>query len=428
MRINALAALRHRNFRWFWIGGMGFSAAQGIQQLAIAWLVLDITDSVGQLGFVIFLQGIPMSLIALFGGVLADRYDRRMLLMVSQLITGLSLVALAVLTIADVIQIWQVYVASALLGAMLSITMPARSALVWSLVSREDLPNAIALNSMQLHASRIVWPTLAGGLIAVLGVGAALTMSAIGCGIGIVGLMLVRGISNDQPRRTTSAAADALEGVRYILATPRVRGLLSLSLSTGAFGMAFMSLAPGFAREILGFNSSETGLFVMMSGAGALIGSAIMVVVDLGNRMRLLALVYGGFVLTILIMAVNTWDPIAYAGMAGFGFVLGCVSVAGQTLFQRQVPPQFLGRVLSVWGLAGGAGFLIALPLGLIGDLLGLRWALGVGAAITLSFAFWRAFLFGFPPYTDEVDSQGEKELEQGGLRDEGIGPPAVAP
>ena len=167
----AFSALKHRNYRWYWFSGLGMSGAQGINQLTIAWLVLDLTGSVGQLGLVIFFQGLPAAATALFGGVFADRYSRRKLLMWTQALTTAILAVLAVLTLAEMVEVWMVYVASILLGTAMSLTMPARNALIRSLVPIEQTMNAVALNSMQQQASRIVWPSLAGGMIAGLGVG-----------------------------------------------------------------------------------------------------------------------------------------------------------------------------------------------------------------------------------------------------------------
>src|SRR4051812_32707168 len=161
----AFRSLRHEKYRWFWFSGLGMTAAQGVQQLAVAWLVLDLTGSVGQLGLVIFMQGVPMALASFFGGVLADRYDRRGLLIAAQSVTMLNLLALAVLTMAGVVAIWQVYLSSMGLGLTQAITMPARNAMIRSLVSQDDILNAVALNAVQQHSSRILWPSLAGALI-----------------------------------------------------------------------------------------------------------------------------------------------------------------------------------------------------------------------------------------------------------------------
>ena len=176
-------ALRRDGYRWFWFSGLGMTASQGIQQLAIAWLVLDLTDSVGQLGLVIFSQGVPMAIVSFYGGVLADRYERRRLLVLAQAGTMLNLLALALLSMSGMIEMWQVYASAVGLGIMQAITQPARTALIRSLVDDDDMTNGVALNAIQMHSSRILWPSVAGVLIAVAGIGSTLLLSAA-CSFG----------------------------------------------------------------------------------------------------------------------------------------------------------------------------------------------------------------------------------------------------
>src|SRR4051794_13122818 len=222
------------------------TAAQGVQQLAVAWLVLDLTGSVGQLGLVIFMQGVPMALASFFGGVLADRYDRRGLLIAAQSVTMLNLLALAVLTIAGVVEIWQVYLSSMGLGLTQAITMPARNAMIRSLVSQDDILNAVALNAVQQHSSRILWPSLAGAFITFVGVGATLSLSAACSFAGIICLLLIRGLTQEKADASQGSAFQQLTGgIRYAYRETGVSTVMILSLFCGLFGLAYMNLAPG---------------------------------------------------------------------------------------------------------------------------------------------------------------------------------------
>jgi MFS family permease len=399
LQTKALGALSERNYRWYWISGLGTTGAQGIHQLAAAWLVLDLTGSVGELGIVVFLQGLPMALVTIFGGVLADRYSRQRLVKLSQAITALNLVILAALTLTNSVQIWQVYVSSIFAGAMLAVTGPARAALVRSVISSERLSQGIALNAMQMQSSRIVWPTLTGGLIALSGVGTALILAAVSSCVGVVAMTMVRNIDEGQKNTGKTPFEDAVAGVRHILKTPRLRGLESVSLVAGSFGLAFQALAPGFAREEMGFSATQAGLLLMASGAASLFGSLGMVFFRLGDDLRRLALGYGSFVLAVLLIAINPFPWAIFGLMVLYGGSLGCISVAGQTTLQRNAPPELLGRVISVWNTAGGIGLLMALPLGLLGEAFGLRWALGGGAVLILCWVGYRIFVFGYPPY-----------------------------
>ena len=193
-----------------------------------------------------------MSLASFFGGVLADRYDRRKLLIAAQSVTTCNLLALAALTIAGSVALWHIYLSAIGLGLMQSVTMPARSALVRSLVDDASMVNAVALNAVQQQSSRIIWPSLAGGLIALAGAGATLAVSAAASFVGIVCIVMI-GVLPATPKREgrLSHAAEMREGVRYTFSEPGVSTLMWLCIAVGLFGLAFMNLAPAFAREDL---------------------------------------------------------------------------------------------------------------------------------------------------------------------------------
>jgi MFS family permease len=380
-------ALRNKTFRWYWTSGFGATGAQGLQQFAMAWLVLDLTDgSVGQLGLVIFLQGVPLTLVALFGGVLADRYNRRNLLIISQGFTMTNLAILSFLTIAELVELWEIYVSAVGLGVMQAVTVPARQALIRSLVGETEMMNAVALNTIQQHTSRIIWPAAAGGLVATLGVGATLSISAVCGGFGVVCLSMVRGTSHEAAQRGKSLLAEVKDGIRFTYSTPVVSTIMTLGLGIGLLGFSFQSLAPGFAREEMGFSSAKAGLFMMSMGLGALTGSVLFLVLDIQDRLRAYVRLCAAFAIGLAVIAVNPVGLAAFPLMATFGFFNATTSVAGLTLLQTTAPQQYLGRIISLFAVGVGVGFLLALPIGVIGDLVGLRWPL---MALGLSFAAW---------------------------------------
>jgi MFS family permease len=380
-------ALRNRTFRWYWVSGFGATGAQGLQQFAMAWLVLDLTDgSVGQLGLVIFLQGVPLTLVALFGGVLADRYNRRNLLMMSQAFTMGNLAILSFLTIADLVELWEIYISAVGLGVMQAVTVPARQALIRSLVNPTEMMNAVALNTIQQHTSRIIWPAAAGGLVATLGVGATLSISAISGGFGVICLSMVRGSEHVAAERGKSLLAEVKDGIRYTYSTPVVSTIMSLGLGIGLLGFSFQSLAPGFAREEMGFSSAKAGIFMMSMGLGALSGSVLFLVLDIQDRLRAYVRLCAGFAIGLAVIAANPIGLASFPLMAAFGFFNATTSVAGLTLLQTTAPQQYLGRIISLFAIGVGVGFLLALPIGVLGDLVGLRLPL---IALGLSFAAW---------------------------------------
>ena len=377
-----LRSLRVRDFRNFWIGGLGMTGAQGITQLAVIWLILDLTDSLGQAGIVIAMQGIAWTIVALVGGVLADRYSRLKLLIVSQAFTIVSLTVLALLTFTDVVEAWHVYLSALIFGTNQALTMPARTAVMRSLVGPEDMMNAVALNSMQQHAMRILWPSFAGIVIGLFSVGAALLCGAACAGLAVAMLFTLRNIS-EQPRPpAASPLKEIREGVRYSFSSPVLKMVMLMNFAVAFFGLAYLNMAPGFAREVLDFNATEAGLFVMASGIGSIAGSVGLVFYDVVDRNRFGVLGLGGFGVALLLLCLNPWTPAAYVLMALFGFSNSCFAVIAQTIFQSESDPRYLGRVVALWSLGGGIGALTALPIGAAGDVFGLRYSLGFVAAL----------------------------------------------
>ena len=229
---------------------MGMTAGQGIQQLALAWLILELTDSVGQLGLMIFLRGVPMALLGLLGGVFADRYNRRHLLISNQLVTMVNLLILSVLVFSDVAEVWHVYVSSMLLGVTMALTNPARQAMIRGLVQGDDLMNAVALNSMQMNGSRIIWPTLAGGLIILTGSGGALLLCSILYFLGAVFMVPVPNILQPRSNQRSSPLSEIVEGFRYTFSNSLLAMVMTLVVSMGMFGLAFTFMGPGFGKQI----------------------------------------------------------------------------------------------------------------------------------------------------------------------------------
>jgi MFS family permease len=352
------------------------TGAQHSQRLALAWLILDLTGSVAQLGLMVFVMGVPLSLVALWGGVLADRFDRRLILLATQGFTGLNLALLAVLTATGVVEVWHVYVSSFGLGITQSLTMPARNALIRSLVGPEEIRSAVSLNAVQFQTAQVIWPAAAGGLISIAGVAASFTASA---GLSVWGLLLLATIKPRPTEPRTSNASplrDLIDGLQYSFRSPRVGPLMVTALMVGCLGLAYMSIAPGFARESLGFSAAQTGLLLMSTGIGAIIGSVVSLIVPGRDNLRTYFLFSALLGFSVGTLALVPWPLLTFLPAAGFGFCLSFMIVSGQTMFQTEVPQELLGRVTSIWSLVGGIGFLSSLPIGVLGDIIGINNAL----------------------------------------------------
>lgn len=375
-RRSPLLALKIRDYRWYWFSGLGMTGAQNIQRLAIAWLTLDLTGSVAQLGLMVFVMGVPMSLVSLWGGVVADRYDRKKILVASQSFTTLNLAVLAALYAVGLIAPWHVYVSSVGLGAMQALTMPARNAMVRSLVGLADMKNAVALNSIQMQTAQVIWPSLAGVMISLAGVAFTLGASAALSTLGIVFLLFVRSKPAAPNRVHQSPLRSLLDGLAYSFSAPKVSTLMGMAIIVGFFGLPYMSMAPGFAHEELRFSAGETGLLLMATGIGSVVGSVAVLALQVRDNLRLYFVGSGFMGLSIALVALSPWAYLTFLPAAGFGFCLSIMIVGGQTLFQTEVPQELLGRVTSVWGLVAGFGFLASLPVGVLGEEYGVRTVL----------------------------------------------------
>lgn len=390
--LDSFKALGNADYRQYWFSGLGMTGAQGIQQLTLAWLVLDLTDSSGQLGLVIFMQGITMASMALFGGVLVDRYNRKTLLTLSQTFTFLNLLTLAVLVMTGVIEVWMLYLYAIGLGAMQAVTMPARNALIRSIVPKDLMLNAVALNAMQMHSSRIVFPMSAGLLIAALGIGETVLLAAVSSFIGIMLLLRVKAQDTVTRGQNVSPLTELTEGIRFTFSHPMIGPVMTLALGLAMFGLAFMTLGPGFARQEMHFSASTTGFFLMSTGIGSLLGALMMLVVHVPATKRNFVLSAAGFALSLFFLCINPLAPLAFVFAGFFGLSQSMLAITAQTIFQVEAPQRLLGRVISLWSFGGGLASITALPIGMVGDLLSLRVSLGFVAVLL----FFLAIAVGF--------------------------------
>src|SRR5437660_9610142 len=274
-------ALRHRNFLLFWSGAFLSNTGTWMQAVAQGWLVLQLTDSPFWLGFDGFMSTAPGLLLTLAGGVFADLVDRRTLLIYTQIVAGLAALILGILVATNVVHVWMILSLSFVTGCCLAIAGPSYMALVYDLVGREDLANAVALNSTQFQLARVLGPVFAGVGFKLFGLAGCFFANGLSFAAVVIGLAMVR---FDRPEKASAAPdrslrdkrafiQDLTEGFRYVATRPRVSMLLMISAVTSLFGAPYLSMTPVFARDI--FHLGETGLSVLMgtAGAGALFGA-----------------------------------------------------------------------------------------------------------------------------------------------------------
>ena len=385
-RLPAMRALRHRNFRWYWLSTSAQASARGMQFFVLGWLVLELTDSVSQLGLVIFLYGVPNLALMLLGGVLADRWERRFLLLVSQGFTSAVIFILAVLTAAGVISLWHIYAASFVMGIIQGLNMPSRMAIVSDLVERDDLMNAVALNMAVMNGGRVLGPVIAGGLIELWGIGPALFLNGTAYVLGAGFLLLVTGVSRPPVAGNTTIIRELSLGVRYFLGSPVALTVIGMGFALGFFGMPYIQVLPAFAKEALQVGAAEAGFLLTAAGVGSLIGAIILA--SMGNFQRknwvlmASAIIFG---VSLFVFAWSSWYWVSWLILLFVGLGSMTYISTTTTVLQLTAPPEMHGRLLSIWTLSAALMFIGALPMGVVADTLGWNVALAGGAGLCLT-------------------------------------------
>jgi MFS family permease len=272
---SALALLnvfRHRNYRLFFSGQLVSLMGTWMQSVAQGWLVYSLTHSPFLLGLTSFCAQVTVFFMASFGGVIADRVDRRRMLIWTQSLSMAQAILLAVLTLTHMVQVWEIIALAFGLGFINAFDIPSRQAMTLDMVGREDLRHAIALNSMMFNLARVIGPSLAGALIAVVGEGVCFALNAVSFGAVLTSLLLMR-IPQRPPRVNKHALREIADGYRYSLGEKRIRSALMLVGVSSCFGAAYLSLLPAFARDLLHGDATSYGTLMTSVGLGALIGA-----------------------------------------------------------------------------------------------------------------------------------------------------------
>ena len=365
-RSGMFRALSHRNYRLFWTGAFLSNVGTWMQAVAQAWLVLKLTNSPFWLGLDGFMATAPAFVFTLVGGVFADRIDRRRLLICTQIVAGLAALSLAALVATNVVNRWMVLSFSFVTGCCMSLASPSYLALTYDLVGREDLANAIALNSTQFQLSRLVGPTLAGLAFRVFGLAGCFFANGLSFIAVVASLWMVRmdrRSNSDVPvvKQKSAIWRDIVEGFRYVRNRPRVSSLLLLASVNSLFGAPYFTLVPIYARDI--FHLGETGLALMMgtAGGGAFVGALL--IAYLGDFRRKGWAVLSGailFGLCITGFALSTRLMFSLFFLFGLGFAIVVAIALTNTLLQKLVTDEMRGRVMSMFILS----FMGTVPIG----------------------------------------------------------------
>ena len=381
---DTFAALKHRNFRLFFVGQLVSLTGSWMQYTAQGWLVYQLTGSKVLLGTVAAIGSLPMLLLSVWGGSVADRHPKRTVVLYTQ--TGMMLLAFvfAALVWSGHIQPWHILVLAALGGAAMAFDMPARQAFTVEMTSREDLMNAVSLNSSIVNGARIVGPAVAGFLMAQVGMTWCFLLNGLSFLAVLTGLLMMRLPRFVPPAEPASTGRHVLEGFAYVAGHRRLRILLLLFGVVGIFGWSYSVLLPAYATDILHVGERGYGALLSANGLGALLGA--LTVATYGNRVRPRLMILGGlwlFSAMLLLLAVVRWFPLVLACMAVGAWGMLLYFATTNTLIQTSVSDAMRGRVMGIWALVfGGMMPIGGLESGLLSQAVGVPWTVAGGALV----------------------------------------------
>jgi MFS family permease len=388
-------ALRHRNYRLFFSGQTVSLIGTWITRIATSWLVYRLTGSELLLGVVAFAGQIPMLILAPVAGVLVDRWNRHRILVITQVLSALQSVALAVLALMGIITVAEIIVLQVLQGLINAFDTPARQAFVVDMVTdRADLPNAIALNSTMFNASRIIGPSIAGILIAAVGEGWCFALDAVSYVAVIVSLQLMRLAATRRERSDTKILAELRDGYQYVSRFAPVRTLLLLIAVTGTMGMPYVVLMPVIASQVLHGGPHTLGFLMTASGGGALAGALYLAsrqsVLGLG-RVIVAATAALSAGLIAFSLSHSLWLSLIVLPFVGAGTMVQTAS--SNTILQTVVDERMRGRVMAFYSVAVmGTQPIGSLLAGVLADRVGAQHTILIGASVcVLAGAFFAA-------------------------------------
>jgi MFS family permease len=383
---NTFAALRHRNFRIFYFGHLLSLSGTWLQITALGWLVLELTDSPLWLGVVNAGTSVPILFFSLYAGVIADRFDKRTILIAAQALAFVQALTLAILTHLGLISVAWIIALVLVLGVANAFEIPTRQSFFVELVGEDDLTNAIALNSAAFNATRMVGPAVAGALIGAAGIAACFYGNAISYFAVIAGLLAIRRPRPERGPRPVSTLANIREGISWIWNHRVARIVVTYVSAASVLVFPFTMLLPVFARDLLEVGPQGLGWLFSATGAGALLGGLSLA--TWGTRWprgRLLVVSATAFCFFVGAFALSPSFLFSLLMLAATGFAMILSTATANSILQALVPNGLRGRVMSVYVVmflgVTPLGYLIA---GALARLVGARITLASGAALML--------------------------------------------
>ena len=385
-----LAAFSYRDFRVLWLGAFTSTVGTWMQKVAQSWLVFELTKSSLYLGLDDFLAQLPILLFTMIGGVMADRHDRRRTLIGSQYVQMACAFTLAALVFSGRVVVWHILALSFAAGSAQAFGGPAYQSLVPSLVARKDLPNAIALNSIQFNLARAVGPVLAGAALAAWGTAACFTLNGLSFLVVIVALMSL-GVRHIPPATRGSVLAELRGGLSYTRGEPSIIALTALASITTFLSAPLLTLLPVFASEVIGEGIGAYSRMMAFHGVGAVAGALIVAWLGkfrhMGRTLLIVQLAMGG-VLAGFAASRNLWLSSGLLLLAGGGLMV--VFSLSASLIQLLVPDRLRGRVVSIYMVAFRGGMpLGSLASGYLATLIGAQTVIAINGVLLVIVALY---------------------------------------
>ncbi len=389
------ASLRNPNYRLFFAGQAVSLTGTWMQMTAQAWLVLILSGSATTLGAIVALQALPVLIFGPYAGVVADRVDRRRLMITLQSVMGLLAGILAVLTLGGWVQVWQIGALAVLLGLTNAFELPSRQAFIHQIVGIDLIRNAVTLNSVMVNAARAIGPGVAGVILAAVGAGWCFAINAISFVAVVVSLLAMNTSTITREEPVARARGQFREGLRYVAGVPTLWVPLVMMALVGTLAYEFPVSLPAAAKETFNGGPEALGFMTSSMGLGAVVGGLIIAARGT-TGVRPLTIAAAGFGVTIAITAVAPTLPVALVALFFVGWLSVSFLSTGNATLQLNADPRMRGRVMSLWSVAFMGSTPIGGPIiGVICEAAGARVGLGVGAAAcfaaaTLGVAIWR--------------------------------------
>ena len=393
--LRTFESFKNPQFRLYWFAMMGQMGAMNMQMMARTWYAYDLSGSATMLGVVALALALPMLLFSLYGGIIADRAQKRYVLLIGQAASGALALGIAVSISIGAITIGHLIVAGVLQGTIMGLMMPSRQAIIPEIVGRNGLMNAVSLNAAGMNINRLLAPGVAGFLIAGIGIEGVYYAMA-GLYLVAVGFIIALRPTHNLSVHSKSAWEDMKEGVRYVRGNTTVLGLLLVTLLMVLLSVPFQFLLPIFTEDILDVGPEGLGVLFSVSGMGALVGS--LVIASLGNRNRGRLFLLSGLVLSVTLIAfsISIWYPLSLLIIIPIGLGNAGRMTLSNTLVQSYTDDAHRGRVMSIYMMEFGLMSISTFGVSIISESIGIQWAIGGTAGILLVITlYYLAFVPG---------------------------------